>query len=1010
MAKEIKFKNKINIRILTVMLILFFIAGLVITGLNLFTLRSIYENSYTEKVQLSNSMIAGLIDRELVKEYVELLTDQDKAFKEKQAEFNNDREELLALQEMGASQEEQNEVIRRMQEFHEEMDKLKTEEYRETLEQLKDLKARSGAQYVYVYANTGVRATDGRNLYTYIFDAEDDGVFDSVDSDGLGTTAEFDGTADQIYATKQEMDTVYYYNGAPYGELYFAYAPVLDSDGNVIAIVGTDMNLAEMNSLLTRSMLLNTSVFLGCIILAVISIYFFTNRYLIRPLASLTDTALTLASGDVYTKVPAFTLDSNNELGLLAHAIDDMSHVYQDMIKSTGDLVEAANMGRLDVRNDPKRFKGDIARVIEQINATLDATSLYLNSVPEGIFIMSRQMEVYFQNEQCNTLFSNVSLQEFFQNVLPGGENFTEEEVKVYLKENLQGERMNRNVWIGDVCFSTVLKEIAMQDSQESSILVITVDVTELMKEKESAQVANQAKSGFLSKMSHEIRTPMNAIIGMTRIAEGTTDIGKLKHCLYAISESSEHLLGIINDVLDMSKIEAGKFELDSVPMNLEKILMKVCNLIADKADAKKQTLSVSIGPEVGLNYVGDELRLSQILTNLMSNAVKFTPEEGKISLCVKESRRDETTSLLYFSVADTGIGMMQEQIGRLFYSFEQADGSITRRFGGTGLGLAISKNLVEKMGGEIWVESIPNVGSVFQFEVRLERASMQERTVIFDGIRPSDIHVLIVENNENIRRDFKNITDQFGIHTDETDNGKGALTLVRSSYEEKRPYDIIFLDYDIPDMSGIEAAKKLQEQIDKNTIVIITSFQEWNKIENDFDEIGVKRFISKPLFASSILDVINDVVGNTMMGLDIRQEVVRELPDLSALTLLLAEDVEINREIFCALLEDTGIQIETVENGIQAVEKFKADPARYDIIIMDIQMPEMDGYEATRVIRAMELPEAKTVPIIAMTANAFKEDIDQCLSCGMNDHLAKPIDENVVIEKIAFYTKKAES
>ncbi len=518
-----------------------------------------------------------------------------------------------------------------------------------------------------------------------------------------------------------------------------------------------------------------------------------------------------------------------------------------------------------------------------------------------------------------------------------------------------------------------------------------------------AAEKASQAKSEFLSRMSHEIRTPMNAIIGMTKIADHTDDVAKLRYCLATIGASSDQLLSLINDILDMSKIEAGKFELEAVPMNLEKTLMKVCNLMGDKAEQKRQSLEVALDGKLRMHYVADELRLSQVVTNLLSNAVKFTPEDGRITLSVDAVETGETSCLLRFTVTDTGIGMTEAQIGRLFTSFEQADGSISRRFGGTGLGLAISKNIVEKMGGRIWAEAEKDKGSTFFFEVRLDTAP-ESRRVIFDGITPSDLRVLIVDASDDIRRHFRAVVSGFGIHADDAATGADAERLVRESAGQARAYDVVFVDYALPDMDGIAAVAALNNLIDKNTVIIMTSFLAWNKIEKDANSVGVSRFIPKPLFPSSILDAINDVVGSTLKQLDIATAAARTVPDFSGVTLLLAEDVAINREIFLALLEETHVTIDTAENGLEAVAKFEAAPDQYNLIVMDIQMPEMDGYEATRRIRALPDPRAKAVPIIAMTANAFQEDVNRCLACGMNGHLAKPIDEKAVMETIARY------
>ena len=521
------------------------------------------------------------------------------------------------------------------------------------------------------------------------------------------------------------------------------------------------------------------------------------------------------------------------------------------------------------------------------------------------------------------------------------------------------------------------------------------------------AEEASAAKSDFLSRMSHEMRTPMNAIIGMTNIGKSAQEVGRKEYCLEQIEIASTHLLGLINDILDMSKIEAGKLELVSEPLNIEKILMKVNNLIIEKIENKGITFHIMIGSGVKREHIGDELRLSQVITNLMSNAVKFTLDGGRIDLTVEKVGAGDDWDMLRFIVADNGIGMMPTQSEKMFQAFEQADAKITRQFGGTGLGLAISKRIVEQMDGRIWVESELGVGSKFMFDVKLQRPAQREDDLAVLGPkRPADLRLLNVDSDRKAREYFGSVVDSFGIHADEAESGAQAVERLASAKEAQKPYDIVFLEYALQDMSGVEAIKKLKEFIDEHTaIVTMTSFINWHNIETDVHNAGVDRFVSKPLFPSSVLDAINEIVGGTGQSSQASSALKRKTRDFSAITLLLAEDVEINREIFITLLEDTNATIDTAENGRIAVEKFAANPDRYDIIIMDVQMPEMDGYEATRVIRALDMERAKTIPIVAMTANAFKEDIDKCLASGMNDHLAKPIDVDDVKGKIAQYT-----
>ncbi|MDR2630107.1 MAG: response regulator, partial [Spirochaetaceae bacterium] len=552
-------------------------------------------------------------------------------------------------------------------------------------------------------------------------------------------------------------------------------------------------------------------------------------------------------------------------------------------------------------------------------------------------------------------------------------------------------------------------------DEKKDGIGVIASDITDkrqlerdLITAKEQAEQSNIAKSNFLSRMSHEMRTPMNAIIGMTTIAQSSDDPERKEYCLSKINEASIHLLGVINDILDMSKIEAGKFELSYTEFNFEKMLQRITNVMNFKFEEKQQDFFVRVTREVPESIIADEQRLAQVLTNLLSNAGKFTPEKGSVTLSIKKIPNDinrRQLCTLHFEVTDTGIGISAEQQKRLFSLFEQADGSIARKYGGTGLGLSISKSLVELMGGEIWVKSEVGKGSTFIFEITVEEGRSQnsgERIIAQKNWEK--VHILAVDDSPEVREYFKDFTESMGIHCSTAADGLEAYDLIKAAYEESGgtpPFDVVFVDWRMPRMNGIELTQKIKKEFGKNIVVIMISAAEWDTIAQDAKNAGADGFISKPLFPSQIMDCINS-------HLDL-QKFVQEKPAaepqgdqiFTGFTLLLAEDVEINREIVLTLLEDTGITIDCAENGIEVLSKFKEAPSKYQLILMDIHMPEMDGFEATRQIRALEAKEAKTVPIMAMTANVFREDIEKCLTAGMNDHLGKPIDIDELLGKL---------
>ena len=530
----------------------------------------------------------------------------------------------------------------------------------------------------------------------------------------------------------------------------------------------------------------------------------------------------------------------------------------------------------------------------------------------------------------------------------------------------------------------------------------------------EQAVQASKAKGDFLANMSHEMRTPMNAIIGMTSIGKDSEDIGKKDYAFEKIENASTHLLGVINDILDMSKIEANKFELSPVIFDFEKMLKRVVNVISFRLDERHQTFTVHIDERIPHFLEGDDQRLSQVITNLLSNAVKFTPEEGSIRLDAEFTGEEDGLCTIQIAVSDTGIGISKEQQALLFSSFQQADTSTSRKFGGTGLGLAISKRIVELMDGRIWVESKPGEGSTFAFTIKAGRGhDVPHASLLAPGMNLGNIRVLAVDDNAEILELFSSIMERFGIKYDIAAGGEEAIALM----EKNGHYDIYFVDWKMPGMDGIELSRKIKEHCTtekssfNKSVVIMISAVEWNAIEKEAEKAGVDKFLAKPLFPSTIANIINECLG--FGSPEDTPETNRQTEEnFKGFTMLLTEDIEINREIVLTLLEPTAMTIECAEDGKKAVEKFAAAPDKYDIIFMDIQMPEMDGYEATRRIRAIEAErhsasmdkQAHKIPIVAMTANVFREDVEKCLAAGMNDHVGKPLDIKEVMEKLKRY------
>ena len=551
--------------------------------------------------------------------------------------------------------------------------------------------------------------------------------------------------------------------------------------------------------------------------------------------------------------------------------------------------------------------------------------------------------------------------------------------------------------------FTTMLGDIG--------IGAIGQDVTEkrklendLITAKEQAERSNHAKSDFLSRMSHEMRTPLNAIIGMTSIGRSAEDVEKKEYCLEKVENASIHLLGVINDILDMSKIEANKFELSPTEFIFEKMLLRIINVVQFRIDEKSQTLAVHVANDVPFSLVADDQRLGQVIANLLSNAVKFTPEGGKISLNVRKLAKENGLVELQLEISDTGIGISKEGQSRLFKSFEQADGGIARKFGGTGLGLAISRRIVEMMGGSIWVESEEGQGSSFIFTIKAKPGAIVRKQMLRKDINWNKVRILAVDDAPEVREYFLSLSQTIGVGCDVAESSDAALALLERNGSEA--YSVIFADWLMPGMDGIELTRRIKQNYGDNIVVIMISSAEWREIAEDALAAGVNRFLPKPLFSSQILDCITECLGHDPRAVEPQGRKDERKNIFAGHRVLLAEDIEINREIVLSLLEETGLEIDCAEDGRQAVEMFQANPSLYELIFMDIHMPEVDGYEATRRIRKLAASESASIPIIAMTANVFREDIERCLAAGMNDHLGKPIELEAIIKKLHTHLK----
>ena len=551
-------------------------------------------------------------------------------------------------------------------------------------------------------------------------------------------------------------------------------------------------------------------------------------------------------------------------------------------------------------------------------------------------------------------------------------------------------------------------------DTQDREIHAVGVGFTDIDKEMRdslaknealsdalrTAEEASKAKTTFLSSMSHEIRTPMNAIIGLDTLALNEPDISDTtRDYLEKIGSSAQHLLSLINDILDMSRIESGRMTLKNEEFAFSKLIEQINVIFSGQCQEKGLHYDCRINGKLNDYYIGDSIKLRQVLINILGNAVKFTPEDGRVELAIERTGGFDGRSAIQFKISDTGIGMSKDYLPKLFDTFSQEDAGSTNKYGSSGLGMAITKNIVEMMNGKISVESEKGVGTTFTLTLTLKdsdrRLSDDNDTM---NIRPQDMKVLVVDDDPIACDQAKLIMSNEGIAVDVVMSGKEAIEAVQLSQARQEAYDLIIVDWQMPGMDGVETTRQIRSIIGDGTAVIILTAYNWDDIYDEAVSAGVDSFIAKPLFTENLINEFNNVLKNK------RQTDIRTIKkaDLKGRHILLAEDMEINAEIMMQILLMREMVPELASNGRIAVELYESKPeGYYDAILMDMRMPEMDGLTASKTIRAMKRADSDTIPIIALTANAFDEDVQQSLQAGLNAHLSKPVEPEALFETL---------
>ena len=672
--------------------------------------------------------------------------------------------------------------------------------------------------------------------------------------------------------------------------------------------------------------------------------------------------------------------------------------------------VSRSRTEKKSILQDQKRL-----RVINALGHAYAFISL-VNIETEEIEIVKSSR--YMKSDQKGDLLSRAHLEEVIQQVIaePFQEAYWEfVDMSTVAKRLEERETLSFTTQTVDGRWLTLIIVPQGYDKEGKlcTVLIANRDVTE-EKEREidqdknlrnalaAAEHANKAKTAFLNNMSHDIRTPMNAIIGFTALA--TAHIGSKElvlDYLKKIHTSGQHLLSLINDVLDMSRIESGSVRIEYTTVHLPDVLHDLRTIIQGYVHSKQQELYIDTQDVLHEDVITDKLRLTQVLLNISSNAVKFTPVGGTVNICVSEKtcRRAGYTTIV-FRVKDNGIGMSPEFREHVFDSFSREHTVTENGIGGTGLGMAITKNIVDMMGGTIRVES--EVGKGTEFTVMLECEAAGETVKREPVPELKGARVLVVDDDAETCMSVSRMLREIEMTADWTTSGKEAVLRAKEAYEQNQEFKVYIIDWLMPDMNGIETVRRIRMVVGEEYPIIILTAYDWADVEQEAREAGVTAFVSKPLFLSELREVLMSSEQREILKNEKQKTCAESRRSYKGKKVLLVEDNELNREIATAIMEEIGLDVDSVEDGTDAVYIMSsAEGGKYDLIFMDIQMPKMDGYTATREIRTLNDPKCANIPIIAMTANAFEEDRKKAIKAGMNGHIAKPINADVILEKL---------
>ena len=866
--------------------------------------------------------------------------------------------------------------------------------------------------------NTLATFRDNINLaYIYYVRAEGDDRFSfGIDSD-LVSPGEFGSPVaytDALYQASKGTPSV---DEVPYedqwGEFYSAYSPVFTSAGEVAAIVTVDFEAEWYTKQLNQNVQIVVTACLLTLAVGIFLLVVLSKRY--SKVIEDIDNSLTELENDM-KELTEDTSDSDNGTARVQQRNDTIVNMKDRIAALRDNLHQHISHSNTQANGLITAMASDY-RCVYYVNLDEDDCVCYRDDpsdpdqTPVGIHFPYLERITWYA-ENCVTEMYREGFLEF---VNPDNirSRLATQPIIAY---RYLAKREDREYY-------EMIRAAGVRRAEERDdhivhaiglgLTVIDTEMHETMAKNEAlaealavAEESSLAKTSFLSNMSHEIRTPMNAIIGLDTLALHDENLSEqTREYLEKIGGSARHLLSLINDILDMSRIESGRIVLNKEEFSFSDMLEQINTMVTSQCEDKGLTYECRILSQVNDCYIGDDTKIKEVLINILSNAIKFTEAPGSVTLTVERTAEFEDQSTLKFCVKDTGIGMDKEYIPKIFEPFSQEDSTRKNKYGSTGLGMAITKNIVEMMNGTISVESEKGVGTEFTVILTLKNCEAQP-AVLENSVDHGKIHVLVIDDERIAAEHARMVLDDAGIRADICLNAKESLQMLETQNAKQEPYNLILMDRTMPEMNGIEATKLIRSTFpNEHTIIILTAYT-WDDIREEAIEAGVDGFLAKPLFASSVIAEFERIARHANRNLF--EE--KRRAELAGRHILLAEDIEQNAEIMMDILEMEEVETDHAENGKIALEMFRDhEPGTYDAILMDVRMPEMDGLEAAAAIRALHRPDAKTIPIIALTANAFDEDVQRSLQAGMNAHLTKPVEPDHLYQTLGELIYEAE-